>query len=41
LQDPVHAWSGGLDGALLVYDFNMGREAVVGMHNEAIRYVEM
>nr|CAB3226497.1 mitotic checkpoint protein BUB3-like [Phallusia mammillata] len=39
-SDSVHAWSGALDGSLLMYDFNMGRESLAGMHNAAIRCVE-
>ncbi|XP_002129118.1 mitotic checkpoint protein BUB3-like [Ciona intestinalis] len=39
-SDSVHSWSGGLDGSVMMYDLNTGRETVVGRHNNSIRCVE-
>ncbi|PVD29616.1 hypothetical protein C0Q70_08871 [Pomacea canaliculata] len=39
-QDAVHAYSGGLDKMLKMYDFNTNSEMTVGSHDEAIRCVE-
>ncbi|XP_037089170.1 mitotic checkpoint protein BUB3-like [Pollicipes pollicipes] len=39
-HDAVHAWSGGLDHTLKVFDFNTSTETVVGQHGAPIRCVE-
>lgn len=39
-QDAVHAFSGGLDNTLKLYDFNTNSETVVGMHDAPVRCVE-
>ena len=38
-SDPVHAFSGDLDGTLKMYDINTGQEKNAGNHNQAIRCV--
>ena len=38
IKDSVHAWSGGLDGKMVMFDFNVGKQTVVGAHNDAVRY---
>ncbi|XP_014671935.1 PREDICTED: mitotic checkpoint protein BUB3-like [Priapulus caudatus] len=39
-QDGVHAYSGGLDQNLKMFDFNSGTETIVGLHEAPIRCVE-
>lgn len=39
-QDPVHAYSGGIDNCLKMYDFNTNTESTVGKHDNAVRCVE-
>ncbi|CAH1783481.1 unnamed protein product [Owenia fusiformis] len=39
-QDTVHAYSGGLDNSLKMYDFNTSAETHVGSHDGAVRCVE-
>ncbi|KAK7486231.1 hypothetical protein BaRGS_00022554, partial [Batillaria attramentaria] len=39
-QDAVHAYSGGLDKVLKMYDFNSSTEMTVGNHDAPIRCVE-
>lgn len=39
-QDAVHAWSGGLDRQVKVFDFNSSTESVVGTHDSAVRCIE-
>jgi len=39
-SDPVHGWSGGLDGSVTAYDFNVGKQTKFGNHNEGVRCVE-
>lgn len=39
-HDAVHAYSGGLDHTLKMYDFNTSSETLVGKHDEAVRCVE-
>lgn len=39
-QDAVHAYSGGLDKVLKMYDFNSSSEVTVGSHDGPIRCVE-
>jgi hypothetical protein len=36
-QDPIHVWSGSLDGALKTFDINASAEATIGHHENAIR----
>ena len=38
-QDPIHVWSGGLDGSLHGGDINSSTETVVGRHDDAIRFI--
>ena len=37
-QDPIHVWSGSLDGALKTFDINSSSESTIGQHENAIRY---
>ena len=37
-QDAVHAFSGGLDNTLKMFDLNTNTETVVGTHDAPIRY---
>ncbi|XP_015786893.1 mitotic checkpoint protein BUB3 [Tetranychus urticae] len=39
-QDSNHAWSGGLDQQVKIFDFVSGKETIAGTHNGAIRCVE-
>merc|ERR1711971_1083837 len=39
-QDPIHVWSGCLDGKLKSFDINSNQESVVGMHDNTIRCIE-
>lgn len=39
-QDPIHVWSGGLDGELKTFDINSATDNSVGQHDNAIRCVE-
>ena len=39
-QDPIHVWSGCLDGKLKSFDINSNRESVIGMHENTIRCIE-
>ena len=39
-QDPIHVWSGCLDGKLKSFDINSNQESVVGMHENTIRCIE-
>lgn len=39
-QDAVHAFSGGLDGALKIHDFNSSSGRIIGSHENAIKCVE-
>ncbi|CAG0892682.1 unnamed protein product [Darwinula stevensoni] len=39
-QDAVHAYSGGLDNTLKMYDLNTSCESIIGTHEDAIRCVE-
>lgn len=39
-QDPIHVWSGSLDGALKTFDINASNESTIGHHDNAIRCVE-
>lgn len=36
-QDPIHVWSGGLEGQLRSADINSSTESIVGTHESAIR----
>ncbi|CAK8688915.1 mitotic checkpoint protein BUB3-like [Clavelina lepadiformis] len=38
--DSVHGWSGSLDGSVVMYDFNVRNETIVGAHNDAVRCIE-
>ncbi|TRY63183.1 hypothetical protein TCAL_04016 [Tigriopus californicus] len=40
-QDPIHVWSGGLEGQLRSADINSSTESIVGTHENAIRCVEV
>ena len=39
-QDPIHVWSGCLEGKLKSFDINSNQEAVIGQHDNAIRCIE-
>jgi cell cycle arrest protein BUB3 len=40
-QDPIHVWSGCLDGKLKSYDINSNQETnVQGQHDNSIRCIE-
>jgi len=39
-QDPIHVWSGCLDGKLKSFDINSNQESVIGMHENTIRCIE-
>ena len=39
-QDPIHVWSGCLEGKLKSFDINSNQEAVIGQHESAIRCIE-
>ena len=39
-QDPIHVWSGSLDGKLKTFDINSSTDTPVGDHDNAIRCVE-
>ena len=39
-QDPIHVWSGCLDGKLKSFDINSNQESVIGMHDNTIRCIE-
>ncbi|XP_061412259.1 mitotic checkpoint protein BUB3 [Lethenteron reissneri] len=39
-QDMTHAWSGGLDNTVKLYDLNSEQEIMVGTHEAAVRCVE-
>ena len=39
-QDPIHVWSGCLDGKLKSFDINSNQETVVGQHESTIRCIE-
>lgn len=41
LQSPVHTVSGGLDNTLKHYDLNTHTENILGIHNDAIKCVEL
>ena len=38
-QDPIHVWSGSLDGVLKTFDINSSVESTIGQHDNAIRLI--